>query len=56
MPELKERAAYARHDSYRENGIFRMGATLKSPAEAAKALEAARKVMSDLSTGAPTRR
>jgi predicted Zn-dependent peptidase len=54
MPELKERAAYARHDSYRENGIFRMGATLRTPAEAAKALEAARKVMGDLATGAPT--
>lgn len=54
MPELKERAAYARHDSYRENGIFRMGATLKSPAEAAKAFAAARKVMSDLSTSVPT--
>jgi predicted Zn-dependent peptidase len=54
MPELAERAAFARHDPYRENGIFRMGATLKSPAEAAKALEAARKVLSDLSTNAPT--
>lgn len=54
MPELKERSAYVRHDSYRENGIFRLGATLASPAEAAKALEAARKVLSDLSTNAPT--
>ncbi|HEX7316520.1 MAG TPA: pitrilysin family protein [Pyrinomonadaceae bacterium] len=54
MPELKERAAFARHDPYRENGIFRMGATLKSPAEAAKALETARKVLADLSTNAPT--
>lgn len=54
MPELKERSAYARHDSFRENGIFRMGATLRTPAEAAKALEAARKVLSDLSTNAPT--
>jgi predicted Zn-dependent peptidase len=53
MPELNERSAYVRHDSYRENGIFRMGATLKTPAEAAKALEAARKVLTDLSTGAP---
>ena len=53
MPELKERLAYARHDSYRENGIFRMGATLKTPAEAAKALEAARKVLGDLSANAP---
>ncbi|HEX8336282.1 MAG TPA: pitrilysin family protein [Pyrinomonadaceae bacterium] len=54
MPELRERAAYARHDSYRENGIFRVGATLATPAEAAKALEAARKVLGDLSTSAPT--
>jgi predicted Zn-dependent peptidase len=54
MPELKERSAYARHDSYRESGIFRMGATLKSSAEAAKALEAARKVFRDLATGMPT--
>lgn len=54
MPELQERAAYVRHDSFRENGIFRVGATLKSPAEAAKALEAARKVLNDLSTNAPS--
>ncbi|MBV9929145.1 MAG: insulinase family protein [Acidobacteria bacterium] len=54
MPELREGAAYVRHDSYRDNGIFRLGATLKSPAEAARALEAARKVLNDLSTGAPT--
>ena len=54
LPELSERAAYARHDSYRENGIFRLGATLRSPAEAARALEAARKVLSDLSANAPT--
>jgi predicted Zn-dependent peptidase len=54
MPELTERAAYARHDSYRENGIFRLGATLRTPAEAAKALEAARRVLGDLSAGAPT--
>jgi predicted Zn-dependent peptidase len=54
LPELKERAPFVRHDSYRENGIFRLGATLQSPAEAAKVLEAARKVLSDLSTNAPT--
>jgi predicted Zn-dependent peptidase len=53
MPELRERAAYVRHESFRENGIFRAGATLKSPAEAAKALEAVRKILNDLSTGAP---
>ena len=54
MPELKERAAFARHDSYRESGILRMGASLKTPAEAARALEAARTVLRDLSTAAPT--
>lgn len=54
MPELKERAAYARHDPYRESGIFRMGASLKSAAEAAKALEAARTILRDLSANAPT--
>lgn len=54
MPELSERSPFARHDAYREGGIFRMGASLKSPAEAVKALEAARKVLKDLSTGVPT--
>ena len=54
MPELKDRAAFVRHDSYRENGIFRLGASLNSPAEAARALEAARKVLGDLSNNAPT--
>jgi zinc protease len=54
MPELKERSAYVRHDSYRESGIFRLSATLGTPVEAAKALEAARKVLGDLSTNAPT--
>lgn len=54
MPELKERSAFIRHDPYRENGIFRIGATLATPAEAAKALEAVRKVLADLSANAPT--
>jgi zinc protease len=54
MPELKDRAAFARHEAYREAGIFRMGATLATPAEAAKALEAARAVLRDLSSAAPT--
>ncbi|HJQ33376.1 MAG TPA: pitrilysin family protein [Pyrinomonadaceae bacterium] len=54
MPELRDRAAFARHEAYREGGIFRMGATLNSPAEAAKALEAARKVLQDLSASGPT--
>lgn len=54
MPELKDRAAFARHEAYREAGIFRMGATLATPAEAAKALEAARAVLQNLSSGVPT--
>jgi zinc protease len=54
VPELKERAAFVFHDAYRAGGIFRMGATLRTPAEAAKALEAARSVLGQLSTAAPT--
>ena len=54
MPELKDRAAFARHEAFREAGIFRMGATLTTPAEAAKALEAARAVLQALSSAAPT--
>jgi zinc protease len=54
MPELKERAAFVRHDAYRAGGTFRMGASLRTPAEAAKALEAARTVLSQLSTAAPS--
>ncbi len=54
MPELKDRAAFARHQAYREAGIFRMGATLATPAEAAKALEAARTALRDLSANVPT--
>lgn len=53
LPELRERAAFARHEAFREAGIFRLGATLRSPSEAARALEAARKVLADLSTSAP---
>ncbi|HEX8353968.1 MAG TPA: insulinase family protein, partial [Pyrinomonadaceae bacterium] len=54
VPELKDRAAFARHEAYREAGIFRMGATPATPAEAARALEAARAVLRDLSANAPT--
>jgi zinc protease len=53
VPELKERAAFVRHDAYRAGGTFRMGATLRTPAEAAKALESARAVLNQLSTTAP---
>jgi zinc protease len=52
-PELKERAAFVRHDAYRAGGTFRLGATLRTPAEAAKALESARAVLNQLSTTAP---
>ena len=54
MPELRERAVFARHDTYREAGIFLMGASLRTPAEAARALETARTVLRELSTKAPT--
>jgi predicted Zn-dependent peptidase len=54
LPELKDRAPFARHDAYRENGIFRMGASLRTPVEAVKALEAARSVLRDLSMNTPT--
>ena len=54
MPELKDRAAFVRHDANRGGGLFRMGASLRSPAEAAKALESARAVLRDLQTNAPT--
>src|SRR5579885_2122963 len=54
LPELKDRAAFVRHDAYGAGGIFVMGASLRTPAEASKALEAARSVLRDLSTSAPT--
>jgi zinc protease len=54
MPELKERAAFVRHDAHRAGGAFRMGATLRTPAEAAKALESARAALNQLSTTAPS--
>ncbi|HEX8719702.1 MAG TPA: insulinase family protein [Pyrinomonadaceae bacterium] len=53
MPELKERAAFARHSAYREAGLFRMGARLRTPSEAARALEAARAVLRDLAAKEP---
>lgn len=53
FPELKDRAAFVRHEALREAGIFRLGATLRTPAEAARALESARTVLRELSTNAP---
>jgi zinc protease len=54
VPELKERATFVRHDAYRAGGTFRLGATLRTPAEAAKALESARAILNQLSTAAPS--
>ncbi|MDT7688472.1 MAG: zinc protease [Acidobacteriota bacterium] len=54
MPELKERAAFVHHDAFRESGIFRMGATLRTPNEAADALAAARLVLNGLAMNTPT--
>ncbi|HST53902.1 MAG TPA: pitrilysin family protein [Pyrinomonadaceae bacterium] len=54
VPELEGRAVFVRHDAFSAGGIFRMGASLRTPAEASKALEAARTVLRDLTTNAPT--
>ncbi|MDT5158567.1 MAG: zinc protease [Acidobacteriota bacterium] len=54
LPELKDGAPFARHDSYREGGLFRMGAGLRTTAEAVRALEAARTVLRELATNGPT--
>jgi zinc protease len=53
MPVLEERAAFVRHDAYRTGGTFRMGASLRTPAEASRALEAARAVLEQLSSAGP---
>jgi predicted Zn-dependent peptidase len=53
LPELKDRAAFVRHDAYRDGGVFRMGASAHSAAEAAKALETARSILRDLASNAP---
>ncbi len=53
-PELRDRAAFVKHDAFRAGGTFRMGATLRTPAEAAKALESARAILNQLSTTAPS--
>lgn len=54
LPELKDRAAFVRHDAYRNGGVFRLGASVRSAAEAAKALESARAILRDLAANAPT--
>ncbi|HEV2864323.1 MAG TPA: insulinase family protein [Pyrinomonadaceae bacterium] len=47
-------SAVVRHEAMREGGIFKLGATLPSAAAAARTLEAARKVVRDLSETGPT--
>jgi zinc protease len=54
LPELKDRAAFVRHDAYRNGGVFRLGASVRSAAEAAKALETAREILRGLASSAPT--
>ncbi|MBC7932548.1 MAG: insulinase family protein [Rubrivivax sp.] len=54
LPELKDRVAFVRHDAYRNGGVFRLGASMRSPTEAAKALELARAILRDLASNAPT--
>lgn len=54
VPELRERAAFVKHDAYRAGGTFRLGATLRTPEEAVKALESARAILNQLSTTAPS--
>lgn len=51
---LSGASAVARHEAMREGGIFKLGATLPSAADAARALGAARKVVRDLSETGPT--
>jgi zinc protease len=53
VPELKDHAPFVRHDAFSTGGIFRMGAQFQTPAEASKALEAARAILRDVSTNAP---
>lgn len=54
MPELATQDAYVRHDSYLGGGIFRMGARVRSAAEAARALASARTVLGALSSAPPS--
>jgi len=54
VPELKGGNVFVKHEPYRTGGMFRMGATLRTPAEAAKALESARAILNQLSTTAPS--
>lgn len=55
LPELRGNGSVVvRHDAMREGGIFTLGATLRSAADMARALEAARKVLRELSEKGPT--
>jgi predicted Zn-dependent peptidase len=47
-PELKNAKALVEHRSHRDGGIFRLGASLGTAAEAAKALASARAVLQEL--------
>lgn len=53
LPELKDGKHFVRHDARADSGIFVLGATLRTSASAAKALDAARKILADLSSTAP---
>ncbi|HVF55181.1 MAG TPA: pitrilysin family protein [Pyrinomonadaceae bacterium] len=54
LPGLKDRAVFVRHDAHAGGGIFRMGASVRSGAEAAQALESARKILNTLAATPPT--
>jgi zinc protease len=54
FPELKERAAAVRHEAHREGGAFLLSASVRTAAEAAKALETARAVLNSLASTAPS--
>jgi predicted Zn-dependent peptidase len=48
MPELKNAVVSVRHESFRDGGLFRLGAAAASAAEAAATLAAAREVLRQL--------
>lgn len=54
MPELKDRAVFVRHEAHTGGGIFRMGASVRSGAGAAQALESARAVLNKLAATPPS--
>ncbi|HEV3470013.1 MAG TPA: pitrilysin family protein [Pyrinomonadaceae bacterium] len=54
FPELRERAATVRHEAHREGGLFVLSASVRTSAEAAKALETARAVLNSLASNVPS--